>query len=642
MANRIIKMVELVSNIALTGAKNPAVVPYYPQKTKISGIEEPTLKRSSPQKHGVSSKVLDDMLAALESEERANVHNLMIIKDGEVISECSAPGYDINTFHLSHSMSKSVIAMAIGMLVGEGKLRLDERVADIFSEIKPKSKKFAKLMVEDLLKMSSGVSFNEIGVVSEDDWLEAFFTSSMKFSPGERFAYNSMNSYVLSRIVERVSGMSVVDYMTPHLFEPLGIKNFLWERCPHGTAKGGFGLYMSAESWAKVGLMILGGGYYNGKQILTKEWVRESTDRKIATDPEKHQYDYGYHVWVGRDNDEILFNGMLGQNVLIIPKKNIVVSLNSGNNELFQGSPALNIIRSHLYRDGAVSPLDLHALRARERTFFESRRGVIPKPQKKSLATLLKLKSPEPFDKAWSPLLTSFTFRQNNYGILPLFVKMMQRNFSGGIDFISFEREGESLFMISREGGVDFKVEIGLYSYKTTILDFKGEHYIAKASGRAFVSAGRQIYRIEIVFPELPNTRRIDIELFSDSISFKMAETPDHAVASRFLEKLPENNPKTAFLLEALERKLGHGYIYNRLKCAFEPTLVGADTSRVGFEAIIAKEEHAAREELEPISFITSLIERFISSGDEDDEDEDGQGADGEKRSLISRLFAGR
>ena len=638
MASRIMRMIELVSNIALTGKKNPAVVPYYPQKTSVSGTEEPQLKRSSPEQHGMSSRVIADMLASLETEERACVHNLMIIKDGEVISECSAPGYSRNIFHLSHSMSKSVIAMAIGMLVDEGKLQLDCLVAEIFQEYKPKSKKFAKLMVEDLLKMSSGISFNEAGAVSEDDWTEAYFASSMKFSPGERFAYNSMNSYILAKIVERVSGMSVSDYMTPRFFEPLGIKNFLWERCPHGTAKGGWGLYMSAESWAKVGLMILGGGRYGGRQILSPLWVREATDRKIKTDPEKHLYDYGYHVWVGRDNDEILFNGMLGQNVLIIPHKNIVVSLNSGNNELFQGSPALSIIREHLYQEDKGSPSDTRALRAREASFFESRQRVIPKSQKKSLATLFRFKSKEPFDKAWSPLLSSFLFRSNNYGILPLFVKMMQRNFSGGMEMLSFERRGDRLYMISREGGVDYALEIGLYSYKTTVLDFNGEKYIARAVGRAFADGARLIYRIEIIFPELPNTRHIDIELLDGRIRFRMSETPNHAVASSFLEKLPENNPKTAFIIEAVERKLGHGFIYGKLEGAFEPTLIGADSSREGFEAIVAREEHAARENLQRIGFITSLIDKFIASDDGEDDEE----TDGARQSLIAKLFAAR
>ena len=638
MANRMMKMIELVSNIALTGKKNPAVVPYYPQKTAISEPEEPELKRSSPEEHGVSSRVIADMLASLEAEDRAEVHNLMIIKDGEVICECSAPGYSRNIFHLSHSMSKSIIAMAIGMLVDEGKLHLDFLIADIFQEYKAKSKDFSKLMVEDLLRMSSGVRFNEAGVVSEDDWLRAFFSSSMKFSPGESFAYNSMNSYVLAKIVERVSGMSVTEYMTPRFFEPLGIKNFLWERCPFGTAKGGWGLYMSAESWAKVGLMILGGGTYGGKRILSPQWVREATDRKIKTDPQKHQYDYGYHVWVGRDNDEILFNGMLGQNVLIIPHKNIVVSLNSGNNELFQGSPALSIIREHLYREKKKSsPSDVRALREGEAAFFESRRRVIPKPQKKSLATLFRFKPKEPFDKAWTPLLSSFLFRSNNYGILPLFVKMMQRNFSGGMEVLSFERRGESLFMISREGGVDYKLEIGLYSYKTTVLDFNGEKYIARASGRAFVDGVRQIYRIEIIFPELPNTRQIDIELLDGRIILKMSETPNHAVASSFLEKLPEGNPKTAFIYDALERKLGHGFIYGKLEGAFMPTLIGADTSKDGFEAIVASEERAAREELERMGFITALVNKFILS-DEDDEDEDAPS----RPSILARLFSPR
>ena len=121
--------------------------------------------------------------------------------------------------------------------------------------------------------MKSGVQFNEMGVVSGNDWVDSFLNAPVKGTPGEAFEYNSMNTYLLSAIIQERTGMKMVDYLRPRLFEPLGIRKVFWESCPAGITKGGWGLFLCPEDAAKLGVMYVNGGKFEGKQIVPAEWV---------------------------------------------------------------------------------------------------------------------------------------------------------------------------------------------------------------------------------------------------------------------------------------------------------------------------------------------------------------------------------
>ncbi len=462
-----IRAIELASGLAFTGKPNPAVIPYIPQKTEITQYEKRDLERSTPERHNISSGRILSMLNDLEHEYRANLHNLLVVKDGEVIAECSAPGFSTNIRHLSHSMSKTLTGIAIGILCDEGRLSLDQYVVDIFPEFTPQDKRFRQMKIYHLMTMSSGVPFSEVGSVTDDEWTRAFFNSKLTFSPGEMFAYNSMNSYILARIVVRTSGMSLSDFLTVKLFNPLGIRNFFWEVGPEGIEKGGWGVYLSAESWAKVGLMMLGSGVYNGRRILSDKWVSESTTTHITAPDKIGGFNYGYQLWVSRDGDDFLFSGMLGQNVWVSPKNNIVVVTNSGNNELFQANPTIEIIRKHLGGElkdtDEMKKANLTLLRDKEHSFYTSRRWTKPKPAKKGITYKIGLRCATPFPKEWQGILGSYIFSKNNHSILPLFIRAMQNNYTGGIQKFIFTREGEHLYFTSVEGNSKHKLEVGLY-----------------------------------------------------------------------------------------------------------------------------------------------------------------------------------
>ena len=608
------RAIELITGLAFTGKANPSVIPYVPSKTEISGIETKHFNRTSPERRGISSKRIYDMLTELEESRRANLHNIMILKDGEVISECSHPGYDVNIRHLSHSMSKTLTGMAIGFLVDEGRLDVSARICDIFPEMQIKDKRFMNITIKHLLSMTSGVPFSEVGSVTENEWTRAFFESRLDFAPGTKFAYNSMNSYILGRVVVRKTGISLSEYLDKKLFSPLGIENYFWEIGPEGIEKGGWGMFMSAESWAKVGVMMLNMGVFEGKRILSKRWVAESISTHGIAHESAGDFNYGYQLWVNRENDEFLFNGMLGQNVWICPKNNIVVVVNSENNELFQNSAVIEIIQKYLggdvrdeVADGGIS---LSELRKKEKNFFMSRHWVRPKEEKKGILYRLGFKSRAPFDTAWEPILGTYSFAKNNHGILPLFIRAMQNNYSGGIESFSFVREGESLFFISEEGSVEYKIEIGLYDFKTTVVNFDGEKYIVRAMGEAMEDEDRNmIYKIELLLPEMPNSRKIKLSLSEDGkLVVRMTEIPNHKIAEPLVDAIYTTNPKFAFAVGMLEKRLGDKFIVRKLESLFSPTFVGVNVLSRDYSRQLEGEKIKAEAETSGAKSIASLL----------------------------------
>ncbi len=608
------RAIELLTGLAITNKENPAVVPYTPSKTEISSHEARQLKRTSPERRGISSRRICQLLAELEGEKRVNLHNLMILKDGEVISECSRPGYDVNVRHLAHSMSKTLTGIAIGMLVDDGVVNINERVANIFPEYTPKDKRFYQMTVKHLLVMSSGVPFSEFGSVTEYEWTRAFFESRLDFAPGELFAYNSMNSYILARIVVRRSGKSLSAFLKKRLFSPLGITNFFWEVGPEGVEKGGWGVFLSAESWAKIGHMMLSGGVYEGKRILSRRWVVESSSTHMISPKSSGGFNYGYQLWVSRNGDDFLFNGMLGQNVWICPKNNIVVVTSSENNELFQNGAITDTIQRHLGADLSKDVFDggrsLARLREMEKNFFKSRRWVTPKEPRQGLLCRIGLRKKTPFIDTFTPLLSTFTFAKNNHGILPLFIRAMQNNYSGGIESFKFTRDGEKLFFSSTEGSLEYKIEVGLYDFKTTVLNYCGEKYLVNAIAEASVDKeGHTIYKIELVFPEMPNSRRIKLSLSGDGkLVVKMTEIPNEKLAEPLIESVYTTNPKLAVAIGVLEKRLGSQFLLRKLEGLFSPTMIGADIHSRNYYKITSDETKREKEATNATRSVASLI----------------------------------
>ncbi len=608
---------DLVASLILGGKSELSVVPYYPQKTEVGGREDNYFKRSVPEKCGISSKRIYNMLCELEAEPRANVHSLMVLCRGQVICECSAKGYNVSEWHTSHSMAKSICGMVIGRLVDSGALSLDMRIVDIFPEIPYRDKKMAMVTVENLLSMTSGVDFAEAGAITETEWTKAYFGATVRFLPGTKFSYNSMNSYILARIAERISGRDFGDLVYGEIFASMRIESYLWEKGPEGTEKGGWGLYMAAESWAKLGIMILRGGVFEGKRILSKKWVDGMVTTSAQAPITKGSFDYGYHVWMGRGNGEILFNGMLGQNVWICPKNDIVVVITSGNDEFFQDSPALEIIRKNLGGDikDSLNYRDIKMLLAKQDGFFNCRRWARPLEQGRGLVYLLGLKPRMAFDNSWSEILGSYAIIDNTVSLMPLILRVMQNNLNNFIERITLVRRGESLILIVREGGKDIEIRVGLYGYAENYIVLGGEIYLLRAIGEAYLNAYREIeYRIKLILPETAHTRMIKIKNKGKGrVRFEFSERPNHKLAENVLKGYTSDGGVIAFAYSILERRVGKGELERIVTELFSPTLEGVNMGLPNYESILKEANDLRSEESGGAKILRTVITKFFS-----------------------------
>lgn len=613
------RAVDLLTSIAFGGCADSSVVPYYPQKVEIGETEPPCFRRAYPEKHGMSSGRIYSMLCELEGERRANMHSIMVLCGGEVISECSADGYDTRSWQVSHSMAKSVVGVIIGGLVDDEMLSLDARLVDLFPEIEYRDKRFPLVTVEHLLTMTSGVDFAEAGAVTELEWTKAFFNATVRFGPGSRFSYNSMNSYILVRVAERVSGEPFGVLARKRFFAPMGIKSYLWEKSPEGSEKGGWGLYMSPQSWAKIGCMMLWGGKYGGKQIVSEDWVRNSTATKAITPEENGGFNYGYQVWTARDSDQFLLNGMLGQNVWVCPRNDVVVVMTGGNNEIFQTSAALEIVRKYLGSglNDRLDRSDQRLLRQKESSFFNSRRWVCSSGRGVGLLFRLGILRSLSGDKKWDNVLGKYAFGDNNVSIMPLTLRMMQNNLDAHLESIMLSRRGDDLLLSFCESSVEYKLAVGLDRCLTNLFICRGEQYVVRAIAGITQVGGEDEYRIELAFSETSSVRRLKIKKSTrDRVEVALSETPNQRLVENLIENYSKTNSLVRFVVDIIERRFGVGAVKQKIESGFNPVLIGADMSVNGYEKIVAAQTEKAAERSSGIKMLRAVVDRFINPDD--------------------------
>lgn len=296
------------------------------------------------------------------------LHDLLVIKDGKVVYERYDPAHCPTQKHALWSASKTFTATAIGFAVQEGLLNVQDHVTEFFApEELPDSicQELGDLRVWNLLTMTSGVTHDPIGDVESLDVAHPsldFLHDTYDFAPGTRFRYNSMNTYMLSAIITKLTGETVVSYLTPRLFHPLGIYDFYWKESPEGYSMGGWGLFLRAEDLAKMGLWMLQRGEWEGKQLLSKEWFDEAmsvqvmqsiglglNEEEIASkaNTDDWQAGYGYQMW-HCTTDAYRIDGAWGQFSIICPSKNAVITLNTLSN---RADEVLKYIWKNVYEE---------------------------------------------------------------------------------------------------------------------------------------------------------------------------------------------------------------------------------------------------------------------------------------------------
>ncbi len=579
------KLLSLVTDLFLKTGTDPSQIPYIPQKTaSFYGVySDRYFPRATPEECGLPSETLTAFLHELESDPVVNVHTAMVMIGGRVICDVSQGAYRSDRVHLSHSMCKSLVGLAYGCLIDEGKLSLDDRLADFFPEYKKEiSGKMKPATIRDLLKMGLAVGFNEKDSLITENWTEAYLSEAPKEAPGSVFAYNSMTSFMLSSVLQRVTGETLFSYLESRLFAPLHIQNVFWEENPEGVTKAGWGLYISPEDMLKLGLLILDGGIFEGRRLIPEDYLRDMTSVQNEAPARFGDYNYGYQIWVNRENGNILFNGMLGQDILIIPKSRTVVVFTAGNGELFQHSRML-AIGERYFADREPAPAlapNKKAYRsylAACESFYRCRdfhRFLTEEKGLRRLLLRLRGKSVRPLPYAAYTLdgLT-LDLEPSNHGTLPFMVSAMQNSFSPGIASLSFRVEGDELYLTVVEGEESHKLRVGLYAPAENDLDIRGERYILALSGFFTQNEdGIPLLKLTLSFPELPCEKRWKLYYAGHDITLLSTELPGYAVVDPFLQKLEESK---SGLLSLLMTVLPYKTLKNRIRASFTPVLHG-------------------------------------------------------------------
>lgn len=305
------------------------------------------LPRSTPEDHGIPSERIQDFLEHISLKE-LELHSFMLLKDGFVVSEGWWHPYKPVLPHMLFSLSKSFTSTAIGFAVSEGLLTVDDLVLSFFQGDAPKdpSQNLSSMKVKHLLSMSTGHAEDTTGKITENkegNWAKGFLELPVEFTPGTHFLYNSGASYMLSAIIQKLTGETVLDYLSPRLFKPLGIENPTWETCPMGINTGGWGLSIKTEDIAKFGQLYLQEGIWEERQVLASKWIQEATQFHISngnsSDSDWSQ-GYGYQFWRCRNN-AYRGDGAFGQYCIVMPEKNVVIAITSGLDDM---QAVLNLI----------------------------------------------------------------------------------------------------------------------------------------------------------------------------------------------------------------------------------------------------------------------------------------------------------
>ncbi len=323
------------------------------------------LPRSLPGLQGVAPQGILDFLTTVESE-KLNVHSLMVLRHGQVVAEGWWSPYAPQLRHTLYSLSKSFTSTAVGMAVAEGRLSVDDKVVSFFKNDLPDtiSDNLAAMRVRDLLTMTTGHHKDTTPSLrgsGSSNWIKSFLAQPVDHQPGTFFVYNSGATYMLSAIVQQLTGQPLISYLKPRLFVPLGIEDADWEVDPNGINTGGWGLRVRTEDIAKFGQLYLQKGVWQGKRLIAESWIADATRTHIMqpTPNETNRASsdwlqgYGYQFWRCR-HDAYRGDGAFGQYCIVFPNEDAVVAITSETNNM---GAVMNAVWNHILPAFQTSPV---------------------------------------------------------------------------------------------------------------------------------------------------------------------------------------------------------------------------------------------------------------------------------------------
>lgn len=303
------------------------------------------LERIIPEEAGISSRAVIRFIDTIY-DKKVNLHSFMLLRAGRVAAEGYYKPFEKEYRHRVFSASKSFTSAAVGIAIAEGLIRLEDKVVDFFPEkLAANVHDYTRRMtIEHLLKMAT--VHEKSTSTEQDDWVESFLNTAPNHRPGSVFAYDTTGTHTLCAILQKVTGMTVHDYLKSRLFRHIGMGEIEWECCPMNINKGGSGIKCTTEDMARFGQLYLMKGLWKGTRVIPEEWIDVSTTKQIDNTNTSFMLDgkkgYGYQFWRARNNSYCAF-GMGGQFILVIPDKETVF---------------VSTANTHIHKDGHQAILD--------------------------------------------------------------------------------------------------------------------------------------------------------------------------------------------------------------------------------------------------------------------------------------------
>jgi CubicO group peptidase (beta-lactamase class C family) len=302
------------------------------------GSEKVFTTAHSPESLGIPSRAILNFLRRIDSE-RICMHGFLLVRRNQIVAEGYWAPWSADRKHRMYSVSKSFVALAVGMIVDEGRLTLDDRVAEYFLDKLPEKLHpwLSASTVRDLLMMSTAHSTTSY-TRKDSDWVWTFFNRTPSHPPGTLFSYDTAATVVLTATVERLAGMPFLDYMRPRFLDRIGFSADAWcVRTPEGVSWGGSGVICTLRDLARVALSCMNGGMWGEERVLPERYVRAAIAKQIDNTI-RGGGGYGYQIW--RDNENgFSFRGMGSQYAICFPDREFMFTCIADTQGALSGSP---------------------------------------------------------------------------------------------------------------------------------------------------------------------------------------------------------------------------------------------------------------------------------------------------------------
>ena len=526
-----------------------------PDKTRVFSRDSVInrLPRISPEEAGVNPKYIGSFFNELSNDLSVYPNRVMVIKDGKVIGERYQKPYVPDSWNCVFSATKTVTALALGALYDEGKVDINVPVCKLLGiENKVGNLKNKKITLKHLLTMSTGNMYNEIESAVATKWTKDFFDSANKFPIGSKFEYNSLNTYIIGAVIEKIAGKSLEAYLREKIFDALGISDFLLETSPEGVAKSGWGLYILPEDLAKLAVMVSNKGMWEGKRIISEEWLAQMTSKQISSTKVGHLFDYGYQTWVDEERNFCFFNGMYNQDAFVFRNSGFVVLMFCANNEAFHGSNHYKIVPKYFAYPPALQFEYVEAKGQRDYKNAEN------------LAYY--------YDNIANERYVSVHKRANSVGVMPLLLQNEMGTYSKGIKEVEFikDENGYAFSVLENNTMIRFDFDFADGIRKT--YELYGNLYDCSVSARFSLNGKCEpILVIRIYFLEFASVRffKVSFGKSAERLTIEASENPGVDFITALLDS---QDAATKKLLKNASKLINVDVLETKARNVFSPS----------------------------------------------------------------------